>query len=893
MTIRNLDALFKPKSIALFGASEDAGTISAVVARNLLDSGFEGEVMLVNPKRKGLFGKTCYADLSGLPEIPDLALIAAPAAVVPDLVSELGKAGTRAVAILNSGPEETAAWRDEALQQQLLDASKPYLLRILGPGCLGVIVPGLNINASFSHIGAKSGKMALLTQSGAIASAVLDWVQPRNIGFSNVVTLGTMCDVDYGDMLNYLAMDRETDTILLYIEAVTNTRKFMSAARAAARAKPVIVIKAGRFEAGARAAVSHCGALVGSDAVYDAVFRRTGVLRVYSVTEVFDAAQTLSLLRRPRGDRLAVVSNGGALGVLAADELAERGGRLAELSADTIERLDEVLPEIWSGGNPVDIVGDADAERYAATMQVLFEDENVDALMVLNYPTAITSSLESAQSVVAAIGQSTNLPLLTCWAGSLTAREARREFAANKIPSYRTTEHAVRAFMHVMGFYRGRDLLMETPPSIPQQFTPDQEVARELIEAALEEERNWLTEPESKLLLEAYGVPVVATRMAYSSEEAGAIAAGLGSNVVLKILSPELVHKSDFGGVALDLLGAAAVTTAAVAMADRLLEANPEASVMGYSVQPMVQRTDAYELIVGMINDPQFGPIMVFGQGGTAVEVINDKALGLPPLNMRLARELISNTRIYKLLAGFRDRPAVDIDAIALTLIKVSQLITDHPEIIELDINPLICDESGVMALDARVSLEATDQHGSERLAIKPYPKELEQTVTSRDGDEFLIRPIMPEDEPSLHKSFAQLTSEEIYLRFFTPLKTLSHMMAARFTQLDYDRDMALVLSKEGIPGKAPIYGVVRLSSEPDGERAEFAIIIGNIMAGKGLGKILMLKIIDYARQMRIKEVTGDVLRTNEAMLGLCQKLGFTQCAVPGDGTIFHVSLMV
>ncbi len=891
MTIRNLDALFNPDSIALFGASDEQGTVAGTIARNLVEGDFKGRVMLVHPKRRGIFGAESYSDLDKLPEVPSMAVIVTRAASVPKLVARLGRAGTRGVVIVNSGPEESAAWRSKKLQQQLLDAAKPHLVRILGPGTVGVMLPRLGVNASFSHIAPRPGKLALLTQSGAIVSSVLDWAQSKEMGFSNVVTLGSICDVDFGDMLNYLAMDFNTDAILIYMEGVLNSRKFMSAARAAARAKPVIVVKSGRFEAGARAAASHTGALVGSDAVYDAVFRRTGMLRVYSVEEVFDAAQTLAKLGRPKGERLAVLTNGGALGVLAADALAERGGNLAELSQETIDALDSFLPSIWSGGNPVDLVGDADGQRYAAALETVVKDEGVDALLLINYPTAVTSANEAACAVIDCVATLPKMPVFTSWVGSASAKEARGHFSANKIPTYATPEHAVRAFMHVVSYYRGLELLMQTPPSIPQQFTPDTQAARALINEALEQQRNWLSEPESKSLLEAYGIPVVTTRAALTAEEAGAFADELGSHVVLKIISPDVSHKADVSGVVLDLFGSDMVADAAKTITDRLLAAIPDATVLGYSVQPMVRRPQAYELIVGMMTDPQFGPVILFGQGGSAVEVVNDKALGLPPLNMRLARELISNTRIYKLLAGFRDRPAVDIDAIALTLIKVGQLITDHPEIVELDINPLICDGNGVMALDARVILEPTDMAASERLAIKPYPKELEEPIVLPDGTELLTRPIVPEDEPSLHESFNQLTPKEIYQRFFTPLKSLSHAMAARFTQLDYDRDMALVLTEPGIAGKTPIYGVVRLAIDPDRERAEFAIIVGNIMTGKGLGKTMMLRIIDYARQCGIKLITGDVLSDNQAMLGLCKSLGFTQQPSPHDRSIVNVSL--
>ncbi len=890
MTTRNLDALFQPASIALFGASKKSGTIAGVLTKNLLNGGYKGRIMLVSRDHKKISGSKCYRSLGKLPKTPELAIIVAPPASVPKLVSRLGRAGTKGVVIVTADFSEAEAWWDKKLQQQLLDAAKPHLLRFIGPNGLGIQIPGLGINASFAHLQAKPGKLAMVTQSKAMISSALDWLQPMDIGFTHVVSLGGMCDVDFGDMLNYLAMDNDTDAILLYLEAVTDARKFMSAARVAARTKPVIVFKAGRFEGGALAAASHTGALVGSDAVYNAAFRRTGILRVYSLEEMFDAVQTLSLLQAPADDRLAIITNGGGMGVTAADALIELGGSLAELSQQTIQNLDEVLPECWSRGNPVDILGDATGQRYADALQALVADDGIDAVLALNCPSALASSTEAAHAIINTKARHER-PIFTSWIGGGTAKKARRQFALKHIPTYLSPKHAITAFMHTVSYRQGGELLIQTPPSIPEQFTPNTVAARELIDRALSEQRNWLTEPESKALLEAYEIPIVTTRTAHSPEEAGAIAADLGSSVVLKIISPEVSHKPHADYIALDLLGAAAVTTAAQAMIDRVTASMPNASITGFSVQPMVRRADAYELIIGMVTDPQFGPIILFGQGGTEVDVIDDKALGLPPLNMHLARELIEHTRIYKLLAGRRNRPAVNMDAIALSLIKVGQMIIDHPEIVKLDINPLLYDASGVLALDASIRIEPTDLPPSARLAIKPYPKELEEIIPLRDGSELLLRPIMPEDEPSLHESFAQLTAEEIYYRFFTPIKKLSHTMAARLTQLDYDREMALVLTEPGIPGKSPIYGVVRLAADPNRDRAEFAIIIGGIMTGKGLGTTMMQRIIDYARQAGIKELDGDVLKNNEPMLKLSKSLGFIQSDVPDDDSIVKVRL--
>lgn len=891
MTIRNLDALFKPASIALVGASEEPSSIGAVLAKNLLNGGYQGRIMLVNPKHIKIHNMTCYPDIVHLPETPDLAIIATPPATVPELVRSLGSKGTKGAVVITAGFAEAAAWQGKELQQALLDAAKPHLLRLIGPNCLGILLPGVGVNASFSHINASSGKLAFVTQSGAIVTAMLDWAEAQGIGFSHIVSLGDMCDVDFGDMLNYLANDRNTRAILLYIEAVSSSRKFMSAARAAARMKPLIVVKGGRHAEGARAAASHTGALAGSDAVYDAVFRRSGMLRVYSIEELFDAAEILATFQRPNGDKLAILTNGGGLGVLAADALIEQGGKLAELSPKTTEDLDQVLPQSWSGGNPVDIIGDAQGSRYADALNILAEDKNVDAVLVLNCPTAVASGTEAAKAVMDTMANNTKLRLLTSWVGNGTASEARALFAANRIPSYPTPEQAVKAFMHVVDYYAGLEILAQTPPSVPEQFAVDYEAVNRAIAAVLKESRSWLTETESKQVLQAYGIPLVMPQNAGSPEEAAAISADLGTSVALKILSPDITHKSNVGGVALDIVGPAAVQAAAKEMMDRVAHALPDARIQGISVQPMVKRPGAYELIIGMVNDRQFGPIIMFGHGGTAVEVINDNALGLPPLNMHLAIELIARTRIYRLLRGYRDRPAVNIDGIALTLIKVAQLIMDHPEIVELDINPLLVDEYGVMALDARLRVEKTDKPAAARLAIRPYPKELEETIPLGDGRTLLLRPIVPEDEPALKAAFAKLTSREVRLRFFISMNTLSHMMGARLTQLDYDRDMALILTEPGIPGKTEVYGVVRICADPDNEQAEYAIVVRHDMTGMGLSIVLMRRIIDYARNRGIKEIYGDVLSENRVMLKLCKVFGFTSKRVPDDPSIVRVTL--
>jgi len=891
MTIRNLEFLFKPESIALIGASKKASSVGAVVARNLYRGRFDGPIMPVNPKHRFIRGVWTYPDVASLPTTPELAVIATPPDTVPGIIAELGQRGTKAAVVITAGFSEAAEQRGKVLQQAMLDAAKPYTLRIVGPNCLGILVPGIGLNASFAHINPRAGPLAFVTQSGAIVTSILDWARVRGIGFSHLVSLGDMADVDFGDMLDYLANERETQAILLYIEAIADARKFMSAARAAARMKPVIVVKAGRYAEGARAAASHTGALAGTDAVYDAAFRRAGMLRVYSLEELFDAAETLAMGCKPRGERLAILTNGGGVGVLATDAVIDEGARLAELSPETMPSLDKVLPPTWSHGNPVDIVGDAPGSRYADALDALSKDKAVDAILVLNCPTAVASSTDAAQAVIDTATENPHLPLLTSWLGNGAAADARRLFAEHQIPSYDTPGQAVRAFMYMINYRRNQETLMETPPSVPEDFSAGTERAQKVIRLALAENRSWLTEPEAKEVLSAYGIPVVSTQLAKTPDEAASFAAQIGGSVVLKIVSPDISHKSDVGGVALDLAGPAAVREMAKTMQERILQAQPDAQLTGFSVQPMVRRPGAFELIIGVTEDPQFGPTILFGQGGTAVEIVKDQALALPPLNMRLAHEAMSRTRIYNLLQGYRGLPAANLDAIALTLIKIAQLVIDISELKELDVNPLLADEYGVIALDARMKVVQAKGSATDRLAIRPYPKTLEEHIPLGDGRTLLLRPIRPEDEPSLQAAFAKLTPEEVHLRFFVPMKTLSHVAAVRFTQLDYDREMGLILTEPGIPGKTDIFGVVNLISDPDNERAEYAIIVRHDMTAMGLGIFLMKRIIEYAGKRGIREIYGDVLHENRQMLKLCSVLGFTESSVPDDPGLVRVTL--
>ena len=891
MTIRNLDALFRPASIALIGASNRRGSIGAILARNLLGGDYKGRVWPVNPSHRRIRGAKVYRDLEQLPEAPDLGVICTPPDAVPPLIAELGRRGARAAVIVTAGFAEAREARGGALQAELVEAARAHGLRVAGPNCVGVLVPGIGLNASFAHRPAQPGSLAFVAQSGAIITSVLDWADGRGIGFSALVSLGDMADVDFGDLLDYLAADAGTRAILLYIESVGNAREFLSAARAASRVKPVVVVKAGRHPEGARAVASHTGALAGSDAVCQAAFDRAGILRVFTLAELFDAVEILALARPPRGDRLAILTNGGGVGVLATDALIDEGGTLASLSEPTLSALDQILPRTWSHGNPVDLIGDATGQRYRDALAVVRKDPGVDGILALHCPTAVVSALEAAEAVAAA---ATGGPLLlTSWVGDGAMAEPRRRFAKRGIPTYETPEQAVRAFMYLVRYRRGQRLLAETPPSPPEGPPPDRSAVAALIAGALAQGRHCLTEPESKALLAAYGIPAVVTRAAGSPEEAAAIAAEIGGPVVLKILSPDISHKSDLGGVVLDLLGPAAVLETGRSMLERIRGSHPQARIQGLAVQPMVRRPGAQELIVGAAEDPQFGPVVLVGQGGTQVEAVADRALALPPLNLRLARELLSRTRVHRLLLGVRGQPPADLDAVALTLIRVAQLVIDHPQIRELDINPLLADAFGVVALDARVAIAEPKLPGAGRLAIRPYPQELEEWIPLDDGLRLLLRPIRPEDEPALQRGFAKLTPEEVRLRFFVPMPSLSHETAARLSQIDYDREMALILTGPDEGGQEQIYGVVRLIADPDNERAEFAIIVGQPITGRGLGTLMMDRILDYARGRGIREVFGVVLQDNKIMLRLCDRLGFERRPNPGEPGTVLVSLVL
>jgi acetyltransferase len=884
--------LFGPQSVAIIGASEKPHSVGATVLRNLIEGGFKGAILPVNPKYDMLAEHKTYRSVASLPVAPDLAVICTPPATVPGIISELGARGTRAAIVLTAGLGLIKDTHGYSLKQAMLDAANPYLLRILGPNCVGLLVPGIGLNASFAHTGALQGQIAFVSQSGALVTGVLDWAKSRGIGFSKFISLGDSADVDFGDVLDYLASDADTRAILLYMEDVRHARKFMSAARAAARSKPTLIVKAGRAPEGAKAAASHTGALAGSDDVYDAAIRRAGMLRVLSTEDLFGAVETLARARPLDGERLTIMTNGGGPGVMATDALICSQGKLAALSDATLHRLDEVLPNTWSHGNPVDIIGDAPAERYLQTMELLLQDPQSDAILFIHAPTAIVSSTDIANAIIP-LAKKAQRNILACWLGGDAVAQARQIFSEAGIPTYDTPEAAVHGFMQIVQYRRNQTLLMQVPPSAPSDFIPDRAKAQAVAQDALAAGRQMLSEPEAKTMLAAYGIPVVETRIANTVEEAVQFAQEIGFPVAAKILSPDITHKSDVGGVALDLETQEAVRAATEAMHKRLRALSPDARLQGFSVQAMARRPEAHELIVGVTTDPVFGPVILFGQGGIAVEVTADHAIGLPPLNAVLARDMISHTRVSKLLAGYRNRPPADMDAICRTLIQVSHLVTDIPEIVELDINPLLADSRGVIALDARVRVAVADTPAGDldRLAIRPYPAELEQTIEWQ-GQPLLLRPIKPEDGQAHVAFFNALDPEDVRYRMFIRMRELQPSQLARFTQIDYDREMAFIATRRRTDGEWETLGVTRVIADPDNIQAEFAVIVRSDLKGQGLGPVLMTKLIDYSRSRGTREIVGEALSHNSRVLNLVTKLGFDVKPMSEDGTMqLHLDL--
>ncbi len=884
MSIRHLDRLLEPESVVVIGASDRVGSVGATVWSNLRSGHFAGPIYPVNPRLATLDGVAVYARPADLPQVPDLAVLCTPAATIPGLIEELGRLGTRAAIVMTAGLSAPQ-------KQATLDAARPRLLRVLGPNCLGLLSPHLGLNASFAHTGALPGEVAFVSQSGALVTAVLDWAKSRRIGFSHMVSLGERADVDFGDLLDYLASDARTRSILLYIESIEAPRKFMSAARAAARNKPVIVVKAGRAGNGLKAAASHTGALAGSDIVFDAAIRRAGMLRVETLQDLFMATETLARFGGNRDEALTLMTNGGGAGVMAADAAALAGIPLQELSDEVRDQLDAVLPATWSRGNPIDIIGDAPVARYTQTLQTLLADRNSGAVLFMHAPTAIVRSEDIARACAPIVRQAPGR-VMACWLGNDAVADARQIFEEAGVPDYATPEEAVRAFGMLATYRRNQALLLEAPTA-SENGRADVSAARAIVEGVRGQGREMLDELEAKEVLRAYGIPVVPTVAVEPAADAAAKAASaIGYPVAIKILSPDISHKSDVGGVRLGLRNERELRQAGDEMLARVRELKPQARITGFTVQAMVTRPLAQELILGASIDPLFGPVLLFGQGGTAVEVLADRAIGLPPLNRVLARELISRTRVARLLAGYRDHPPARLDAICDVLVALSQMLADLPELAELDINPLLADHEGVIALDARLRVSRKEEAGAAHFAITPYPVELAETVRWND-ETIVLRPIRPEDEPQ-HRAFIDLLQpEDLRLRFFSVRRELPRSELARLAQIDYAREMAFIAVRTLPDGASQTLGVVRAVIDPDNVDAEYAVLVRSDLKAHGLGRILMRKMIAFLSGRGTQRMVGYVLRENEPMRKLARSLGFEPATAPAPAETDAVFLVL
>jgi len=883
-----LNPLFAPKSVAVYGASDRTDSVGQIVFQNMLGSGFQGELYPINSKHAEVQGKRAYTGVADIGAPVELAVIATPPQTVPGIIEECGIHGVKAAVIITAGFGETGA-EGAALERQLLENAQRYGMRLIGPNCLGIMRPAIGLNATFNKGGANTGNIAFISQSGALCTAILDWAEHNDVGFSSVVSMGSSTDVDFGEILDYLVSDSNTHSILMYIEGIRNARSFMSALRAAARIKPVILVKVGRHAEGSKAAMSHTASLVGADDVFDAAVSRVGVVRVQTITQLFTAAKALSCGFRPVGNRLAIVTNGGGPGVMATDRAADLGLTLATLSDATIEYLNQYLPPNWPHGNPVDIIGDAQADRYHHAVKACLEDDNVDGVLAILTPQAMTKPLESAQAMIE-LSNTHSKPLLTCWMGDVQVRESRDAFARAHKPHFRTPEPAVEVFSHLSAYYRNQQLLMQMPGPFSHHVEPDVESARLIIEGAMQEHRKVLTEMESKALLAAFNIPVARTIVAHSPAEALLIAQQIGFPVAMKVNSPDLSHKSDAGGVMLNLRNAHEVRAAFQHILDNVRINRPNAKVDGISVEPMIIKPNGRELMIGVTTDPVFGPVITFGAGGTAVEIMGDRAVALPPLNNFLVRELIQETRIAKMLGPFRNMAPANMAALEDVLLRVSEMVCELPLLKEMDINPLILDEHGALAADARVLVEYR-QPGADRyahMAIYPYPTHLVSQWQLADGTDITIRPIRPEDAELVKQFVHDLSEESKYFRFMNSVQELTENMLARLTQLDYSREMALLAVTDN-KGQEIELGVARYAINPDGDTCEFALVVADNMQGKGLGQKLMVSLMEAARLKGLKTIEGEVLGNNHNMLKLMNRMGFATKVSGEDHGIIKV----
>ena len=877
MSIENLDKIFDPRRIAVIGASDTPTSVGYTVLHNLVGSGFGGVVYPVNPKRESIQGIQAYKDVASLPHPPDLAVICTPAPTVPGIVRTLGEAGTRGIVIISAGFREIGP-EGRDLEQQIREEQRKFDgMRIIGPNCLGIIVPGISLNASFAATTPKAGHVGFISQSGALCTSVLDWAMEGNVGFSYFISVGNMLDVTMGDLIDYLGSATNTKSIILYIESISDSREFMSAARAFARTKPIVAYKAGRFTESAEAAASHTGALAGVDAVYEAAFQRAGIVRIDECDDMFDCAELLARHQLPDGDRLAIVTNAGGPGVMTTDALLSCDGNLASLSKDTVDGLNDVLPPFWSHGNPVDVLGDAPPERFAAAMEAVVRDEGVDAVLVILTPQAMTDATATAQAV-ADVAATTDKPVLAAWMGGVMVSEGMQLLGEAGIPSYATPEKAVRAFMHLVSHARNLEVLHETPRDISMEFGLDRNRLRGLFDTILAEGNEVLSENASKAFLEAYEIPVTKPILARSADDAVEVARQCGYPVVLKIHSPQITHKTDVDGVVLNLSADREVRDTYNQMVKTAGERCPDAEILGVTVQKMVSDPNGFELIVGTKKDPIFGSVIMVGTGGTAAEVFRDRALALPPLNESLARRMLGSLKSWPLLQGYRGKPAANIDRLIEILIRFSYLVADYPEISEIDINPLLVTPEDVVALDARIIIDREQTAGAIRpfshLAIRPYPEEFVTSRELKDGTKVVLRPIKPEDEPMWHELLATCSDETLRARSASLSVQVTHEVATRYCFIDYDREIAIVAEVEEA-GIRKLIGVGRLVADFEHELARYTVLVVDSWHGHGLGGILTDYCLEVAAQWGVKKVMAKTVEANKQMLATLCHRGF------------------
>ena len=884
-----LKSMFNPASVAVFGASTSETSVGGRVFANLIAGKFKGPVIPVNPKYDTVLDHRCVASAADLDGPVDLAVIATPAPTVSGILRDCAAANITQVIVLSAGFGE-ADGKGKALQAELIDTARALGIRLLGPNCVGLVVPTIGLNASFLNVAPPPGRLALVSQSGALCSAISDWAGPNHLGISALVSLGNAAVLNFGDILGYLANDPGTDAILLYVEGIKDASAFLSATRAAARIKPVVVLKAGRHAASARAASTHTGALIGSDEVFDAALERVGAVRAHTFGQLFAAAEILSSGKRAKGNGLCILTNGGGAGVLAADRAEELGLALSAPSEATQTALDALLPAYWSHANPVDILGDASADTYGAALAHCLEDKAFDGALVMLTPQAMTDPQAVAAKVIDTAGTSRK-PVMACWMGETSVRTARARLSAAGIPDFTTPERAVEAFSYLARHDLNQKLALETPVEHPGLEPADIEGAAMIIDAALGQGRTMLSDIESKAILSAFHIPTGPTIAADTPEEALVAAETLGFPIAMKIASPQISHKSDVDGVRLNIASAGDVRPMFRDLTARARSLRPDARIDGVTVEPMAKVEDAREVVIGASRDPVFGPTILFGAGGTMVEVLRDSAVSLPPLTEVLANRLISRTRVARLLEPFRGRPAVDRGALIGVLLRVSDMLAELPQIQELDINPVLAGPDGVLCVDARIGIRRprSDAQPYDHMAIAPYPRHLVERGYLADGTPLTIRPIRPEDATSEQAFIRALSPQARRFRFMSAIRELTPAMLARFTQIDYRREMALV-AMLGEPGAQTQHGVARYVINPDGTSSEFAIVVGDRTRNQGLGSRLMAALFSAARLHDLDLIEGEVLVENRPMLQLMQELDFTITPVPDDPGVVHVA---